>query len=56
MSASAPWLVGGEFKLLMEKEIVEPPGKRALTTFDKVTTTLAVSPMHCTAELTFYLN
>jgi hypothetical protein len=47
-------LVGGEIKLLIEKDIVEPPLKDEETMFDKVTR--ADNPLHCRAEFTFCIN
>lgn len=50
---SAGWLVGGDIKFKIEKEIVLPGFKTLLTTLLAVTIANAVDPEHEIPELTF---
>lgn len=50
---STGWFVGGELKLLMEKDMVCVAARVEVTALDILTNALESVPVHCTPELTF---
>lgn len=54
--ASAAWLVGGELRLLMEKERVVLGLRVDVARLEAVTDELAIEPEHWTPLLTFYIR